>query len=202
MNGFINRTAGFIRRERIYIFLLAFIVLFHSSFLFLNRVLEDSGLGKMFEDDYFKGGGIISNEEILEAAYSNPIIYFIILFLIGVFLLFAVMGVAFDIIYLYLGHKKRTPIEKTQIIAVGLWGFWDICKVAIIFLFAQRIIWLADVFIFARIIHSGTMGTMRLMLSATLTDIVAIAAIFYFVLNEKRQNAASLGLTAKRFLLP
>ena len=71
----------------------------------------------------------------------------------------------------------------------------------IIFLFAQRIIWLADIFVFARIRFPGMTDTMRLMLSATLTDIIAIAAVFYFVLNEKKQHITSLGLTAKRFFL-
>jgi membrane protease YdiL (CAAX protease family) len=194
MNGFISRTAGFIRRERIYIFLLAFIVFFHLFFMFLEGVL---GKG----DDHLAGGGLISNEEILEAASSNPIIYFIFLFLIGLFLLFAVTGIAFDIVYLYLSHKKRTPVERTQSVKTGLWGFWDICKVAIIFLFAQRAIWLADAFVFARILYPGMTRTMRLMLSATLTDLIAIAAILHFVLNEKGQDAATLGLTAKRFLL-
>ena len=42
--------------------------------------------------------------------------------------------------------------------------------------------------------------TMRLMLSASLTDIIAIAAVFYFVLNGKRQGAATLGVTTKKFL--
>ena len=37
------------------------------------------------------------------------------------------------------------------------------------------------------------------MLSATLADIAGIAAVLYFVLNEKRQSMATLGLTIKQF---
>ena len=83
----------------------------------------------------------------------------------------------------------------------GLWNFWDICKVAIIFLFAQRIMWLADIFLFSGVPYLQTRGSLKLMLSATLVDIIGIAAILYFVLNERRQSITSLGLTVRRFFV-
>ncbi len=57
-----SRINSFIKRERFYIFLLVCVIYFHLAFSFFNQLLEDSGLDKIFEEESFKGKGVISNE--------------------------------------------------------------------------------------------------------------------------------------------
>ncbi len=193
-----GRIIEFIRREKIYFFLLIFVILISMTFSFFGRFLEDSGLGKLFEEERFVGEEILPPEEIQEAIISNPIVYLVFIFFFLVFIFFAIAGLVLDVVYLYLNHRGEPLIDRTQSLVAVKWNFWDICKVAIIFLFAQRLILIADIFLFSTLPYLSDKDSLRLMLSATVVDIIAIAALFHFVLNEKRQAVTSLGLTAKR----
>jgi len=189
---------NFIKREKFYVFLLIFVILIQLSFLLLNQFFETSGLGKLFEEKKFEEE-IISGEKIKDILESNPSFYIIFIFLFIVFIFFAAIGLVFDFIYLYLTQKNKAIIDKTQSFEAVKWNLWDICKVAIIFLFVQRIIWLTDIFLLSAIPLFQIRQNLRLMLSATLVDVIAIAAVLYFVLKERQQNITSLGLTIRRF---
>lgn len=199
MNNSVYQVFKFIRRERLYIILLIFVILIHLSFLLFDQFLKDIGLDKLFQKSIFEEEEIIPAEKIKEAIQSNPILYLAFTFLFSVFIFFVIAGLICDIVYLYLSQRDRSPISKTQLIEPARWDFWDICKVVIIFLFAQRVMWLADIFLFAIVPHLQDKENLRLMLSATLTDVTAILALLYFVLKEKQENITSLGLTIKRF---
>ncbi len=192
---------AFLKHEKLYIFLLVFIILFQLSLSFFNQLLVDTGPDEIFKEESLKDEEIISEERIKELLGSDSIIYLIFLFLLVGFVFFVIIGIALDIIYLHLKRKNISLIHKTQIIETGRWNFWDICKVAIIFLFVQRIIWLADLLIFSGVPYLYMRSNRRLILFATLADIVGIAAIFYFVLKERQHAISSLGLTARRFFV-
>jgi membrane protease YdiL (CAAX protease family) len=198
MNNFIGRIFNFVKRERLYVFLLLLVILIQLSFLLLNQFLEASGLGKLFEEKKFEEE-IIPAEKIKDAFESHHTLYIIFIFLFTAFIFFAVIGVVFDVIYLYLTQKNKTPIDKTQPLEAVKWDLWDIGKVAIIFLFVQRIIWLADIFLLSAVPFLQARQNLRLMLAATLVDVIAIGAVLYFVLKERQENITSLGLTTRKF---
>ncbi|MEA3305631.1 MAG: CPBP family intramembrane glutamic endopeptidase, partial [Candidatus Omnitrophota bacterium] len=191
----------FLKREKLYVFLLVFVMLFHASFSLLNRPFEDNGAVKLFEERKFEKIGFSSGEKIEEVFDSRPILYLALVLFIAVFILFFVIGLVVDIIFLYLNRKNKIVIGRTRLIEPVRWGLWDICKVAIIFLFAQSVLWLTDVFFLSAAPCLQSNYSLKLMLLATALDITAIAAVFYFVLKEKRQSVDSLGLTTKRFFL-
>jgi membrane protease YdiL (CAAX protease family) len=192
-----GRIIEFIRREKIYVFLLIFVLIINLSFSFLNQFLEDSGLDKILEEEALEEE-LIPDQEIAKALESNPVLYFVFLLLFLAFILFALAGLVLDIIYLYMNRRGKSLIVETQPFESVKWNLWDMCKVIIIFLFIQRVILLADIFFLSTIPVLQDKQNLRLMLDATVVDIIAIAAVLYFVLNEKRNKITSLGLTAKR----
>ena len=195
-----DRVLGFIKRERLYIFLLIFVIVMHLSLSALNQFLEDPGTDGISGQQYITGEGILSEERIAEIMKSDPELYFAFLFLFITVLFFAFIGIILDIVYLALNHRGKSLFARTQITAPGSWDFWDICKVAIIFLSAQGILFIVNVTFLSTIPYFADKYNLKLMLSATTVDIIAIGAIFYFVLKERKETAALLGLTAKRFL--
>ena len=142
---------------------------------------------------------IISEGKIAEFLASDPFAALIALFLLLTFILFAAAGIVLDIAYLYLKLRGKNPIGRTQVLDEARWGFWDICKAIIVFLSAQRAIFLGEIFLLSNIPYLQSNDNLSVMLSAASADIIGIAAVFYFVLNERRQDIAALGLTAKRF---
>ena len=195
-----GRIFYFLKREKLYIFLLIFVILIHASFSFLNQFFEDSGMTKLFEEKKFEKSEPLSSEKIEEILDSHPVLYLVLTLLVLVFILFVIVGLAIDIVFLYLNRKNKIIIGRTQLIESARWDFWDICKVAIIFLFAQSALWLMDIFFFSTIPYFQSNHSFKLMFLATTLDITAIVAVFYFVLSEKCQSANSLGLTTKKFL--
>lgn len=198
MNNLAGRISDFIRRESLYIFLLIFIILIYLSFSLFNQFLDEVGLGGLFEEKRLDEE-IIPGEKIKDAIASNPALYFFFIFLFIVFIFLMIFGLVIDFVYLYLNQRGSPPLIKTQVTEPAKWNFWDVCKVAIIFLFAQRIIWLADIFLYFTVPYLQKRQNLEIMMSATLVDVIAIAACLYFVLKQRRQDITSLGLTAKRF---
>lgn len=199
MNNFRDRVFKFIKRERLYVFLLIFTIFITLSFSFLNHLLKDVGPDTTLDEKSLAGGEIIPAQKIQDALASNPTLYFIFILLFIAFIFFIIAGLIFDIVYLYLNRKKKSPIVKTQSFGPVKWNFWDICKVIIIFLFAQRIIWLVEIFLLSAVPFLQERQNLRLMLSATLVDVIAIGAVLYFVVNKKRESITSLGLTMRKF---
>jgi membrane protease YdiL (CAAX protease family) len=200
MDDFANKILKFIKREKIYVFLLVLVLLMNLSLLSFDQFLEGSGLDKIFEYKSLKEE-IIHAGEIKDAITSNSTLYLIFAFLFLAFIFFVIIGGVFDIVYLYLSQRNKDIIIRTQFLGSAKWDFWDICKVAIIFLLAQRTIWIADISMFATVPFLQLRQNLRLMIVATLVDIIAIAAVFYFVLNERRESLSSLGLTRKHFFM-
>ena len=198
MNKF-SRVLNFLRREKFYLFLLVLIIFINIALSLFVQFLDDSGSGKISENKDFTREEIISAEKIKDAIASNSAVYFIFVFLFAIFIFFVISGIGLDIIYLYLSRRDKTPISRTQPIESARWGLWDICKVAIIFLFTQRIMLLAEIFLFSAVPYLETKQSLRLVLSSAVMDIIAVAAVLYFVLNERRQDITALGLTIKRF---
>ena len=193
-----KNISDFIKREKLYVFLLVFVIFIYLSFSLLNQFLEDTGLGKALEGESISSEELISDAKIEEAFKSKPILSTICTLLFLLFVFFMILGLILDIIYLCLRHKKRIPIRKTQNVRIGRWNFWDVCKVAIIFLFLQSIILLLDIFLFSKVPYFVTRASLKLTILTTLVDMGAIAAIFYFVVGDGQEKIASLGLTAKQ----
>lgn len=196
-----NQILPFIRREKLYIFLLTFIILANLSLSSLNNVFEDSGLAKIFDKEKPADETGTFDHKIMETVTSDSAVYLIFQLLLLLFIFFTIFGLAIDAIYLYGKTADKNPIIATQSINTASWGFLDICKVIIIFLFVETVASFGAIYAALALPPLPANRNFELMLVATALDVVVIAAIFYFVLGERRQNIASLGLTARNIFL-
>ncbi len=198
IRNILRKAVLFLKREKIYIYLLIFVLIFQLSLAMLNMFLQKTGLDTVFEQEYDQGE--LAPEERIEALLeTNPIIYFVLLYLFVLFVFFLVLGVIVDIGYILLRHNERNPIVRVRSVENARWGIWDLCKVAIIFLFAQSIMFLFDIFVLSAIPYLQLRSGLRLSLSATVIDLVGLFAVIYFVVGQRRQDISALGVTMKRF---
>lgn len=195
------KILDFVRREKIYFILLLLIVLISVSLSFLDRMFEAGGLGGLFADEKGAEEDIIPAEKIQEAVSSNPFLYVVFLTGVVLFIFFCVIGFVLDAAYIIFNNRGESPIAVTQTPEAPKWNLWDICKIAIIFLFAQRLMLFVDLFILSTLPYLNGRENLRLMLSSTIVDIVSIAAVIYFVLVEGKQKIGTLGLSRKSFFV-
>jgi len=189
-----RKSIDFIKRERVYVLLFIFAALFHLSLFFADRIFTDDGAKAPLAG----GEELVSGEEILRIGESDPLLALVLAAFIAAFVFFAAAGLILDISYLYMRIRGRPLIARTRPIERGRWGLWDVCKVGIIFYAAQPVIWLAAPFFLSAVPYLAKRQNLGLMLSATLADIAALAAVFYFALKKRRHSPSSLGLTPER----
>lgn len=201
LNISFGEISAFVRREKLYVLLLAFTMLANLSFSSLNNIFDTTGPAKIFDKDMPAEKADLFDQKIIEEATSNPVIYLVFQLLLLVLLFFVIFGLAIDAMFLYEKTAYKDPIIATRPVGAVRWGFWDICKVLIIFFFAETVISCAA--IYAALVLPGLPldRNLQLMLVATALDILTVAAIFYFVLRDKRHDMAVLGLTLKNMAL-
>ncbi|MBN1871020.1 MAG: CPBP family intramembrane metalloprotease [Candidatus Omnitrophica bacterium] len=194
MKGVAAAIGHFIWREKIYIALFAAVVFINLSLSFLSGFLRESGLAERLEGS----SQIFSGEALKKAVETNPTAYFIFLYLAAAFVFFILVGIIFDVVYFIMTKRGYVLVDATKRLEGARWNLWDICKVAIIFLFAQRVLWLIDLFFISSVPFLHDKESLRLVFSATMADIIAIAALIYFVVDERGEALDSLGLTARK----
>lgn len=186
-------------REKLYFFLLVFVMLANFSLHSVNRVLEAIPASNIFDKETMPEEDAVFDENIIKAVSSNPAAYTAFLALSLVFLLFILAGIVIDGLFLC-GKIEGEPIAATQAVVEVNWGIAEICKVVIIFFFAGSVLSLFSAL--AAFFPPFLLNrNIQLMVNTAALDAAALAAIFYFALAAGKHNMSSLGLTAKNFLL-
>lgn len=108
-------------------------------------------------------------------------------------------GVLLDFIILALKIQKApllsAAIEQDQ--PPG-WGIWDVCRVAILFMWFGYMLTLMESFL-AGVLPALKNNNFRSLLNVTVTDALAALFIIYFAVLRQKQRLASLGLSLKNF---
>ncbi len=196
----------FINKEKLYVLLLAFAILANFSLRAVNETLKEAPPGialSLSKSDIETPSEeeAVFGENMIKAVSSRPAARaaFLALSLVLLSLIFA--GIVIDGLFLCDKIRGKEPIAATRTVGKTGWGVAEIGKVMIIFFFAQAAVslFLAGAAFFLPGFFLGR--NVQLVIIATILDIAAVAAIFYFALIAKRGRISSLGLTAKNFLL-
>lgn len=196
-----GKITAFLGREKLYVILLIFVISANFSLSLLANVFETAEPPTVFDKEAPSDGNMVFDQKVAGAIASNPGTYAAFRLLSWLFLLFSAAGIIIDAVFLYKSAADRNPIAATQAVGRADWGLFDICKVIIIFFFAESVVSLGGVCTALFLPDLPIDRNLRMMLISTLLDIVAVAAVFYFALWKTRQGFASLGLTAKRVFL-
>jgi hypothetical protein len=201
LNTLFGEILAFVRREKLYMLLVAFIVLANLSLSSLGSIIETSGPSKIFDKSVPEYKADVFDQKVVEAVISNHTLYFIFQLLLLMLAFFVIFGLAIDALFLYERTPEKNPIIRTRSVDAVRWGFWDICKVIIIFFFAETVVSYGAIYASLTLPDLPLDRNLQLMFIATIMDAIAICAIFYFVLQDKRHSLSALGLTLKNMFL-
>ena len=183
---------NFIKRERIYIWMAFFIIAINLlSFGQPHKKDQDAIDRKSISTQTFKDMGITEQKVKLFFESKKPSAAF---FKYGIFagLFMLMLGVAMNLISLF-GRKKIFPAKIQEKKSVS-WGIADIFRVSIIVIFSGYALSAAGVVIFRQV--QFDMGVnLRMILSTFFIDMIAGAAILYFIMVKYREKLSSLGIT-------
>jgi membrane protease YdiL (CAAX protease family) len=200
-----NNILNFLKRERLYILILIFVMLF-SIILFLypeksarhkkakaasaQSVREEKN--KRFNEEFFS-----RRADIEESLRKNEKLT--MLFGLTTLLIFAILllGIFMDFFISSAMLRKKFNI-RTLSPPPAKWTIWDICKVVILFLFFGYIIVISEAF-WSRILPILKSDNFRMIINTSILDILTIFFIIYFTVIQYKEDAAALGLSLKNF---
>lgn len=195
-----NKITEFIRKERLYILLLVFVVL-------MNMLVAGSGHNRESKSKAASEAGIKKEspdraaiQREFEKKMSQNKSLLIILNLVTLLILAIILlGIVVDImLFLHIRQNKGLDL-KAGVRDPVKWGLWDVAKVVILFLFFGYMISLIESAL-VRIFPLLNNDNFRMMLNSSILDILAVIFILYFALSQHKANIASLGISAKNFL--
>ncbi|UCB57113.1 MAG: CPBP family intramembrane metalloprotease [Candidatus Omnitrophota bacterium] len=201
INFNISRIRAFINKEKLYMFLLSFILLFNAMIIFSERLPPFSARGgsafggkESAPETILEAPEEIDWTKVLQEHKQVPVIISIF----GFLALFAFsLGLFLDIRILMAKIKKRDILKEFSPHLGINWRVWDIFRLAIIFAslgYALQIVE-ANLLSFA----SDEEGALKLipLLNAGIMDLALLGFIIYFVKVKYRQSLEVVGLKIK-----
>jgi uncharacterized protein len=173
----------FIKRERIYIWMAFFILIMSLvSFGHPHKKDQNNNNRKSISGQTFKDMGITEQKVKLFFESGKPsAIFFKYSFYVGFLLLMT--GVAMNLIFLFNG-KKMIPDKICEKKPVP-WGIADILRVCIIVMFSGYAL---------GAVRFNMDINLAMMLNTFFIDVIAGAAILYFILVKYKERISSLGI--------
>ncbi|MFA4981257.1 MAG: CPBP family intramembrane glutamic endopeptidase [Candidatus Omnitrophota bacterium] len=200
-----NRLNDLIKRERLYILLLIFIILVNVVIAAVPdsakekarklaslesgqpqkaKTLDDEMLVKRKEmEEKFK------EEPGLAMVFGMVSLLIVAVLLLGIFVLGALVSVRLS--------RKKIDIA-TYVPQPVKWGILDVAKVAILCLFFGYMVTLTESAL-VRIFSIIKNDNFRMVVNSSILDTLVIVFILYFAVGQYKEKLASLGISAKNF---
>jgi len=191
----------FINKERVYILMLSFILLFNAFSIFSQKpspALKESEFKYSTKADekisWDKWNKVLENKRHIPALINILGFLALSVFSLGLFL---------DIRILTARVKKREIFKAWGEHLRVNWGIWDIFKLAIIFVFLGYILHIIEAYFLPSASKGEGAPTLLPLLNAGIMDLAILGFIIYFVKVKYSQGLAAIGLKikdARRFI--
>lgn len=176
---------NFIIRERLYVWLLIFIISVNIALFLVEKPAPSEK--KHDEIKSFLKEKVFTKKDLAVLPFFSFAVFFAIA--LGLFLDFVIIVLKKEggvLLFPTISHKRPG------------WGIWDVCKVAILFLWFGYILVFMELLL-RRVFPALKDENLRSLLNVTITDLLACLFIVYFVVNKYKESLVSLGLSLRGF---
>lgn len=193
-----NRVFEFVRKERLYILLLVFVILM-NALIFTAEGSKAKGKGKPEIAILGSPEEIFLKREEVEAALAKNRTLALLVSLTSL-LIFAVLllGILIDAILVSFRVGKGGLGIRTHELAPVKWNLLDILRVVVLFLFFGYMVVLIESFL-AGVFPWLKNDNFRMMINSSALDTLAAVFIIYFTIRQYKEKLISLGLSVKNF---
>lgn len=191
----------FIRRERLYILLLIFVILMNILVLSyearyrVEKKIVKITVGQTVQAKKTTDLKTEKLEKVLEEKKQLRALFTVASLII---LLILCLGLMLDVI-LFIWKVARKSINiltyRTQTVK---WNLWDVCKVAILFSFFGYMIVMIESAL-ARTFPMVKNNDLRMIANSSILDTLAVVFIIYFTVNQYKEKLIALGVSFKNF---
>jgi uncharacterized protein len=195
-----TKLAEFIKKERLYILLLVFVIMLNAA-----TSVSHEGKGKGPAASVARAAADKADEEFfMKPAEAEKLVlekpHLAVLLSLASLLILATLflGMIVDAVLLRLRLSGKGIDILNRAPAAVRWNLWDVCKVAILFLFFGYMIVMTEAAL-ARIFPAVKNDNLRMIMNSSVLDILAVVFILYFTVGQYGEKLASLGVSLKNF---
>jgi membrane protease YdiL (CAAX protease family) len=196
-----GKISDFIARERMYVWLLIFILVV-NALLLLNRdsefLLKEEGIRRA-KDEHLKERYSLTPEKLQILLREKQEVVIAINLLILLCLVCLVMGIILNV---YLAFNKAAitaPLSRRRGAITATWYFWDICKAVILFMFFGYILVAIESVVAYAVPFIGEKEHIRMLINSSILDSLVIVFILYTILVEYKSTLRAAGLSITNF---
>ncbi len=194
-----RRFFGFVRKERLYLLLLLFILVVNAIVMISPApkaskvaVSESAAKPTAVQIDEARRAEI---EKVFARNSHLTLVFGLTSLLIIVIIL---LGIAIDVIlasWKFSGKSLDISTYKTQMVK---WGAWDVAKVIILFIFFGYIFIMTES-VLVRVCPLIKNDNFRMILNSSVLDMLGVILILYFTVAEHKEKLIAVGLSLKNF---
>ena len=202
-----KKILEFLRRERMYMLLLIFIVTVNLLAVIHETPKAKSAkaakeakatTAKVEREKKFDQDMDLRRAETDKMLRSNPFLAVIFslasLLIVALFLL----GIFIDMILVSMRFKKKKLQIATYTYTAVRWGLIDVARVVILFLFFGYVLIVIESLLL-RFLPLLKNDNIRMILNTSILDVLAVVLIIYFAVKERKADLVSLGISLKNF---
>lgn len=194
-----KRFFGFVRKERLYLLLLLFILVVNAIVMIPAgpKVAKATVIEAAAETT--PAGLDVARRAELEKVFAEnshlALIFGLTSLLIIVVLL---LGLAIDAMLAAWKFSRRSFDISTYKMQMVKWGVWDVAKVIVLFIFFGYIFIMIES-VLVRICPLIKNDNFRMILNSSVLDILGVIFILYFTVGEYKEKLIAVGLSLKNF---
>ena len=190
-----SKVLSFMRRERLSILLLIFVVIMTAVILMPQERGEKArpAQPKQTHADQLK-----QQAQVEELISKDRSLAFVLGMASLLFILVVLLGIIVDTMLIGSRLKGKRLSISTYVPATVQWGIWDVCRVAILFLFFGYCLLLIEAFL-SRVFPVVKDDNFRMILNSSILDSVTVILVLYYTVGQYREKLVALGLTLRNF---
>ena len=194
----VEKIRKFINSQKLYMWLLCFIILINALNVstMLSKKAELAGKERGVSSASYSAEKLANLEAKLKE--KKHIVNILILITVALAIVMLI-GLILNITFLIMRINGKEFIQRSLKLSQINWTAWDVAKVAILFLFFGYILAIIGEFLILFFPYIITQPSLKSIINMTILDILGILIVFYFVIVRYKHKLSSLGLTLKNF---
>ena len=185
----------FIRREKIYILILFFILA--VNFMQAKDVKKETPSEKSLSSMNLEELGV-TEEKVKDFFESDKLSAKFFKYLVSFGFFIFVLSLVLNLVFIFRGEKKKIDFKAPYPKEAAPWEILDIFRAVLIIVFAGYVVAIIEAFVL-KVFHLELTMNLRMIISTFFIDIVAAMVILYFVMVKYKKNIQELGLKASSF---
>jgi membrane protease YdiL (CAAX protease family) len=201
----IKNIRGIIQKEKIYVWMLIFII-WLNIFNLISNILSGKVLVRAKEKSKieevapaYKRLSDLKQAQLKSILENNMTLTKLLGFLSLIFIAVISIGIILDFKFILLKLQGKNILHTLSPPLRTNWQILDVIKIIILFLFSGYLVSVGEYMIFNLMPYKEIDKNLFMVVNTSIMDVLVLVFLFYFITKKYKQKLSSIGLSLKNF---